>query len=179
MRRTARDERGASFVEFALILPLFFAIALAALTGGISYDRKLAISHAAREASRFGATLPVGGTTDAALSSWLTAVANATEQGAAGSLDPTASGRSICVAYVYPNGNTPGDRTGILQRGATAGTPNPNAGSAARCFDDGLPATVRRVQVRVARTSKFEAFFFSRSASLTDRSVNRFEASPS
>src|SRR5258708_12152723 len=61
MRRTAsaraRGEQGASLVEFALIVPLLFALVLGIATGGLAYNRKISITNSRREGARFGATL--------------------------------------------------------------------------------------------------------------------------
>lgn len=53
-----RDERGASLVEFALLLPLFMMLILGMVTGGQAYFRKIAITDAVREGARYGATFP-------------------------------------------------------------------------------------------------------------------------
>lgn len=50
-------ERGASLVEFALIAPLFFAIALGMITGGFALSKKNSVTNAVREGGRLGATL--------------------------------------------------------------------------------------------------------------------------
>ena len=54
-----RDERAAALVELAIVLPLVIALILGLFTGGMAYNRKITIVNAAREASRYGATLPV------------------------------------------------------------------------------------------------------------------------
>src|SRR5712691_11496184 len=52
--------RGAALVEFTLVLPLFLVLVLGMLTGGIVYNHKLDMVHAAREGARYGATIPQG-----------------------------------------------------------------------------------------------------------------------
>jgi len=51
------SERGAALVEFALILPVVISLLLGMVTGGLAYNKKIAITDAVRGASRYGATL--------------------------------------------------------------------------------------------------------------------------
>lgn len=166
-------------MEFALIFPIFMTLALGMFSGGQSYDRKITITNAAREASRYGATLPVANfaapfTAPATtpLEAWLVSVANIAEQNAGDDLSSAVPGRSICVAYVYPQGTvaTPNDRTTRLMRTTT------NTFSNSTCYNDGRPATERRVQVRVTRPSEIQGLFFSFDLTLTAESLTRFEA---
>ena len=50
-------ERGAALVELALILPVLMALLLGTVSGGASYNKKVALTDSVRAASRFGATL--------------------------------------------------------------------------------------------------------------------------
>src|SRR5688500_18036442 len=79
-RGGGRDERGASLVEFALILPVFMMLLLGMFTGGMAYNRRLTITSAAREGGRYAATLPTAayGTVDL----WLADVAAVVETSA-------------------------------------------------------------------------------------------------
>ena len=52
-----RDERGASLVEFALVLPILLMFLLGITTGGAAYNKKISITNAVREGARYGATL--------------------------------------------------------------------------------------------------------------------------
>lgn len=173
MKRHAERERGASLVEFALVLPVFMALVLGMFTGGIAYNRKISLTNAAREASRYGATLPVSGN----LTTWATAVADVTQDNATGDLDSGVAGRSICVAYVHPDGTTAGtanDQNFRLLR--TSGSDATSNGLSATCFADGRASSERRVQVLVQRNSDLETLFFTWTLTLTGRSVTRFEA---
>lgn len=58
VRRRHGDERGASLVEFALILPVFMMLILGMFSGGIALNDKQQMTHAVREGARYGATFP-------------------------------------------------------------------------------------------------------------------------
>ncbi len=163
-----RDQRGASLVEFALVLPVFFMLVLGMFTGGLAYNRKLALTQATREAARYGATLPV-----ATLNSWLDAVATVAVKSAEGELESGVPNRSVCVAYVFQTG-TPQSQT--KRRVETTGGPSYEFDR--ECFTDGRPLNETRVQVATARTSNLEALLFSQDLVLRSEAVSRFEALP-
>ncbi len=180
-RSRISGERGVALVEFALIFPIFMTIVLGMFSGGQSYNRKVSITNATGEASRYGATLaPTTFTAPFAygthgLDDWLRAVAGAVEQNADGDLALGVAGRSICVAYVHPNGTTLNDKTHKFVRTTSqAGTSSELPGD--ECFSDGRPPTERRVQILVRRSSPLEALFVKFPVTLTSRSVTRFEA---
>lgn len=50
------SERGAALVEFALILPIVVSLLMGLVTGGLAYNKKIAITDAVRGAARYGAT---------------------------------------------------------------------------------------------------------------------------
>jgi Flp pilus assembly protein TadG len=50
-----RGERGQALLEFALVAPLVFLFLFLVIDFGIAINRSIVISHAAREAARFGA----------------------------------------------------------------------------------------------------------------------------
>lgn len=50
-----KDERGASSIEFALILPVLIMILIGVFEFGMAYNNFLAITHAAREGARMAA----------------------------------------------------------------------------------------------------------------------------
>lgn len=178
MRETATSprERGATFVEFALILPLLMAVILGLFTGGLAYNRKISLTHAAREASRYGATLPVSEFAAYAdpMAAWLEQVAKITRQSASGELGAGTPGREICVAWVYPQDISGANQTKSYTY--TSSDTAPGVPASTPCFDDSRPATERRVQVSVKRWSEFEAFFFSRTLTLASTSTTKFEA---
>jgi len=171
--RSRPPERGAALTEFALLLPLLMMLVLGLVSVGIAYNHQLAITHAAREASRFAATLPVTNfnTEPVPMEAWLDAIAVRTEQNATGSLDPSTPGRVVCVAYVHPNGTLATDST--TRRLDDTGTVTY---SNADCFSDGRPATERRVQVQVSIETDFDVLLFSRTLTLDSEATSRFEA---
>jgi ferredoxin len=96
VRRLA-GERGAALIELALVLPVLLMLVLGIYSAGLGYSRKVAVTNAAREASRFGATLPISVATGGTLLGWLDDVADAAEQAA------LCIGCGACVA-ACPNG---------------------------------------------------------------------------
>lgn len=163
----ARRDKGVALVEFALILPLFMMLMLGMFTGGIAYNRKLAMTNASREAARFGATLSVAGA--GGMTAWLDRVAEVAVGSAEGEMDVGVPGRSVCVAYVHPSGTPAVSRR--MQTGSGAAVY-----SAQSCYTDGQTASVPRVQVVLGRTSTMQAMVFSRELNLVSRTVVRFEA---
>ena len=150
-QRQWRDERGSVLVEFVILLPVVLALTLGIISYGSAHAQKLALTNAAREGARYGATLP------SSTANWLQKVEDVTVASATGDLDASAPGRSICIALNDGSGWT-----------STTGSP---------CFNDGRPATEARVQVLVGRTGSLDAFFFSRAVNLSGRAVVRFEVS--
>lgn len=185
-----RTEGGAALVEFALILPIFLTLVLGLITFGQSYNRKLTMTNAVAEASRYGATLApstVGPVPPACcgIDQWVKEVAKAVVQNASGDLDAGVAGRSVCVAYVYPDAvlddNPPTvERHGQVSHKLVLTTDDvgvSSSGTGQQCFADGRPNSERRVQVLVSRKSPLQALFFNYDLTLTARSVTRFEAS--
>jgi Flp pilus assembly protein TadG len=161
-------------VEFALTLPLLVMLLLGMFTGGIMLNQKLAIANGVREGSRFGATLPVATSCSSGtgtLSCWLAKVADVTQSAAEGNLASSVSNLSICVAYVSP-GTTAGDITTHLTRTSSGDTTG-----GGKCFEDGRPATERRVQVIASRSGKLEYLVATATPTLSSQSITRFEAS--
>jgi Flp pilus assembly protein TadG len=162
--RRARDESGASLVEFALVLPIFFTLLLGMFTGGLAYTRKLSVTDASREGARYGATLPL--TAAANTDAWLQKVADVTVASSDGEIEPGESGAFVCVAYV------PG--TGTARRLEKTGTASAVL-SDGTCFADGR-ANESRIQVVGRRTSKLELLVWSDDLTLSSQSVARYEA---
>jgi hypothetical protein len=162
------SEVGASMIEFALILPVVMMIIFATITGGIAMSHDLNISHAAREATRYGATLPdnqfaAGDGTD-----WAIAVANDARDRASGDLGAT--GATICVALVT---GSPG--TVYSPAGGSAYFYSSGGGAAAPCFTDGGTDANRRVQVLLTFPARIEAVAYTQTFTITQRADARFE----
>lgn len=60
--RSGPRERGASLVEFALLLPLFTMLLFGMITVGLALNEKQQMTHATREGARYAATVPAGQT---------------------------------------------------------------------------------------------------------------------
>jgi len=154
-------------VEFAIVVPLLMAFLIGIVTGGLAIGQSVSLNNAARETVRYGAVLPVDGD----LNAWLETVADVAVSSATGDLSATTPGQSICIAYVYPDGIDPNDRTVRITE--VAGVRTITVGSS--CVTDGRPSSERRVQVTVARSGYFDAFVFATNLNLGGESVARFE----
>lgn len=161
MKRDISREDGATLVEFALILPVFMSLILGMFTGGLLYNQKLQLTHAAREGARYGATLPEGedctiaGTTYP----WDECVQRVVLERTAGDVTNL---NDICVALVEGSAGTPVDNNHT-----TTGT---------NCFNDGGNDTGTRVQISVKRLGKIEALFFTMNVTLTSRATAQHES---
>lgn len=149
-RRHHRTERGAIFVEFALVLPLLMSLVLGIYTGGLAYTNKIGVVEAVREGARYGASLPMG--TDVnALATWKDRVRSRVVDASGGDI----TSADVCVEFVLPTGGT------VCGLGDPAGASN--------------EPTVHLVKVSATRAAKMEFFFFSKSTTLTGKLVARFE----
>jgi hypothetical protein len=129
------------------------------VTAAMAYGRDNSIQNAAREASRFGATLPgpIDGT-------WLGTVRDVARAAASGDLEATVAGQYICVAFV--------DGSNDIRLTDTAGA---EATSAQQCFNDGRPTGETRVQVVTSRESRIDAVLFRLDVTLQADAAARFE----
>jgi hypothetical protein len=160
-------------------MPILVMLLLGMVTGGMAYNKKLAITNGVREGSRYGATLPVASSaqcspsTPGTLDCWLKNVADVTQSASEGELDSTAPAMNICVAYVYPAGTTgSNDVTRSLTRTASPDTfSNTDCGIA-----DGRPASERRVQVTGSRQGEIQFLVTTMTPTLSSQAVTKFEA---
>lgn len=171
--RRKTGERGAALVEFALLLPLLLMLLIGIVSVGVAYNHQLSLTHGAREATRYAATLPVSNFNSEAdpMAAWLEEVADRAIESASGSLDPGTPGWEVCVAYVHPNGTLADDSTTSrteTESGASAGTTS--------CFVDGRPNTERRVQVVAQREVDFNVVVFTQTLTLDAEAASRYEA---
>jgi Flp pilus assembly protein TadG len=183
VRRTARRERGAALVEFALIAPLLMMLVMGILTGGTAYEQKIAITHAAREGGRFGATLAL----DQIFTSgtWATNIQQLVISRASNDLNvPSAN---VCVSLVEGSAGSGG---GVYVVGPTSNPATPNAATSYTTLTTGGAATPcdttetypltandlgRRVQVRVRRGATLQAVMFSMNLTLTANATVKYE----
>lgn len=101
----ARGEGGAAAVEFALLFPIFMILALGIIAGGTAFSRQINVTQAAREASRFGATLDIssqtGATKVARVDTWLAAVDDAAKRAAGNGNNSAAAATNYIGGYDY------------------------------------------------------------------------------
>lgn len=148
--RHRRNERGAVFVEFAIVLPLFLALVLGIFTGGHAYSHKISLVEAVREGARYGVSLPVG-TDSTAVMTWEAGVRNRVVAASNGELAP----EDVCVKFVLPAG------------GADCGLTDPPGAS-----DE---PRVHLVKVSATKPARLEFFFFEMNTVMHGKLVARFE----
>ena len=159
MMISRRDsERGAALVEFALVLPLMMALILGLVTGGSAYNRKLSMTNAVREGSRFGATLD--GST-----SWASSIQTRTVELATGDLTSS----QVCVQRVK-NGSVV-SYGGYTYEALGSGCSSIAAPTVTASSTDCV------VKVWAARVNqdKLQVIFFSSNLTLTSKSIARYE----
>jgi len=177
-RRATSNERGAAAVEFAILAPLFFMIVFGMFTGGLAYNEKNQITHAAREGGRYGSVLPSDQFTSTCSTTlgacWATSVSNQTINSAYGDLGASIPGRRICVALVTGNPATVVTASNGNAYWSDIGT-GAN-GSAQPCYaDDATGATGERIQVLVQRHGSINAILFNYGLTLTSQATSLHE----
>ncbi len=169
-RTNHRDDRGASLIEFAIVLPVLVMLLLGMVSSGIAYNQKLDLTSAGREGARYGATLPSTQTFTSGYASpntWAYGVRQYVVDRSAGSLTTA----QVCVSLV--EGATPmvvgGHSTdpGGLPCIATDAYPSYNAST-----DRG-----RRVQVLVSRPGKIDLGVFpTMNFTMTSKAIAKSES---
>ena len=186
-------------MEFALLLPVFMMLVLGMFSGGLAYNQNLSINHAAREGSRFGATLSKASPGGLSALDWTAAVRNKVVEAATGELGSCSSpttctfpaGHYVCVALVVPDtvgpfppyhsnfGQSPPLPTtkyaAIFGDLAAAAADGISVSGTNGCYDDGISDTYLRVHVAVGRPAEIEALVWSRTLGLESRGTSRFE----
>ncbi|HSJ84763.1 MAG TPA: TadE/TadG family type IV pilus assembly protein [Acidimicrobiia bacterium] len=145
-------------VEMAFIFSLLVMLLVGVVTSAIAFGQKNSIENAAREASRYAATLP---------DAWdnLNVVVSVAVEAAQGDLDADVDGQYICVAHTGHNKKL------VVVGGVPTG---PSDGT---CYDDGL--TDSRVQVETRRQSQINAALFSVDLNLNATASARYERAES
>ena len=170
--RGANDE-GANAVEFALVLPILLVLIFGLMWGGIAFEQNLAVTHASREAARFGATLDVtsAGSVD---TTRLDQIRDRAEVAAVGRLDDVGGTTNayVCVAYVEDDGTT--NHTAQVDNGGTRTGAAPTAVTGS-CYDDGIPADQPRIQVYVERDALLDFIFYGGTIRLDSSGVAYYE----
>lgn len=161
--RNNRQDRGASLVEFALILPVFVVLIFGMITGGIALSQQNSVRNAVREASRFAAVNPINGTPPDIVA-YLDGVISQVEGASSGDLSDSADGKVVCVAFYDGKKFVSREKTG-------SATPVDGVGD---CFTDNL-GSAARTQVYAKRKTEIGAIFFTVPITLESQSVSRYE----
>lgn len=153
-------DSGAAIVELAFVFAFLAMLLVGVTTAAIAFNRNNSIENAAREASRYAATLP--GPVDVA---WLRDVRDVARSAALGELDPSAPGQYICVAQY--------DGTSWTRLTDTNGVET--SPDSQDCFSDSLPADQPRVQILTSRDTTIDAALFSMDVTLAGQAAARYE----
>jgi Flp pilus assembly protein TadG len=154
------SERGAALVEFALILPVVVSLLLGLVTGGLAYNKKIAMTDAVRGATRYGTTLNDSAT-------WATSVRDRLVQLSATEL----TGSDVCVELVRA-----GSPNTVVRRwyASAANTSCPSTfgtGPTIPAVDTGYCV----VKVWGMKQAKLQTVFFSSDLALKAGSVGAYE----
>lgn len=157
-----RDDSGSALVEMSFVLMLTMMLLVGTITAAIAFGRDNSVQNAAREATRFGATLP--GPVDTL---WLQTVRDVARAAASGDLDSGVSGQYICVALVGG-----GSDLSLMDTGGAETTAD------SECFSDGRLPDELRVQVITERDTTIQAVVFDVDVTLSSNAAARYERSP-
>ena len=144
MRRPrSRDQRGASAVEFALVVPILLLVLFGMITTGFAFSDHLAATNAVREGARYGAAADA--TTP---STWATSVRQRVKDVYFDNVGTAPTDAQICVKLVKSDGTT----TYASALGSECGTEpsapsNMAAGSCAVLVWMQRPATIQLLLV--------------------------------
>lgn len=161
LMRNMRDE-GASAVEFALVLPLLLMLIFGGITAGLALDARQQMNHAAREGSRYGATLPDEANACGAATSWETCVRDRTVAASSGAINLARDG--LCVSLILADGTTASNYYGTASGNA-----------ADPCYVETPVLSGARVQVEVQRDAQINAILFNPNITMTTQAVSLFE----
>jgi len=172
--RPARRDEGAAAVEFALLFPIFMILAMGTITAGMAFSRQINLTQAAREASRYGATLDIsvqaGADQTARTDTWLGLLDTAAVTAVGGATNPVGGYDQLCVALVVTDGAglaTTGSRH--LDHGGSA-----TSGACTDTQTAAIPNT-KYVQVVMLRNVKFFALFISPTIHVDAVSITPYE----
>ncbi len=165
-RRGSGSDAGAAMVEMAFILVLLLMLLVGTVTAAIALGRDNSIQNAAREASRFGATLP---DYEKDLTGWFTDVIGVARAAALGDLDPSVANAEICVAFITDKD--------VATHAIDPGVPPVDGNGICPGFVDGRSGEAR-VNVVVQRDTPFNVILWSTDITLTAKAGARYERSP-
>ena len=132
------DERGASVVEFALVVPFLLTILFGLITTGLTLSDHLAATNATREGSRYGAA------TDISQPDWATSVKERVRQ-VYFNAGEVVTDDQICVELVTAAGTTPAQSIGSDCGTAPSAPTDMAAGSCAVLVWMRRPATIELI----------------------------------
>jgi Flp pilus assembly protein TadG len=180
--RTARrrlrctGDEGVAMGEFALVFPLFIGLVLGMISSGITYNQKIQLTHATREAARYGATVSAGDAFTDQTKSWAQQISAVALTRSAGDLN--VAGAALCVSLVEGSGPNGVTVVSTSQHPSTWYTTNGSAPcDATETYPTTLQDVGRRVQVRVSRPAKIETGFMAWNITLTANATVRSESS--
>ena len=153
-------DTGAAMIELALVLILLVMLLVGTVTAAVAFGRGNSIQNAAREASRFAATLDEVDTK-------LSQVIDVAKAASSGDLDPSAPGYYVCVAHIGPDGNSRDTEGSPPLFDDIEGEP--------LCYVDGRPDDEPRVQVTAGRDTTINAIVFSADVTLSAQAAARYE----
>lgn len=163
---------GAAAVEFALLFPLFILIVFGVIDMGFAFNQKINLTQAAREGSRYGATLGLkashttSGTPDGTIDTWLPNVGGVVIAAGEDDLKKSRANRYVCVALVSAAATKH-----ITYTTSDTGT---IASGACPSFTDAR--TDDHVQVIVRASTALDFLLFSGTITVGSNSVTHFEA---
>ena len=156
----ASGDSGVAVVEFALTLPIFMCMVMMMITGGLALYHKTVMTNSAREAARYGATLPQTQCPCGGLS-WTAVIQSVAVQQGGGDV----STAEVCVALVQGSGTS----VAAVSSGFTT------AGGTAPCFVDNSGDSGTRVQVKVQQVDQVQWILGSTNVTLAAKSTIKFE----
>lgn len=161
--RRGRSDLGAAAVEFALLLPLFAMLAVGTISAGFAFEKWITVTQAARETSRYAATLPP----ETDMNNWFTAVKNVAFDSAGIDSSTPASSYYVCIRFVNAIGPGPSPGTQYKTYGSLGGTPS------APCTSSN--AGDNKVEVLIRRQAEFNAVLFSDTITVAGKNSSRYE----
>ncbi len=136
--RRQRGERGASAVEFALVMPLLLMLLFGIISTGMTFSDHLAATNATREGARYGAA------TNMSEPGWATSVKERVKQ-VYFNAGETVTDDQICVKLVTAAGATPAQSMGTSCGTAPSAPTSMAAGSCAVLVWMERPATIELI----------------------------------
>lgn len=167
--RAGRDS-GAAAVEFALLLPVFLILTIGMISAGFAFERWITVTQAARETSRYGATLSIEAAQPADINGWLAQVAAVAWESSA--FDASPPGARVCVSLTQTSPSTPPVTTSKqLVRTATGSVTGIEP-----CYVSTTAGS--RVQVTIQRDTDFNMVVANPTIVVESRSQSRWEGAP-